>query len=261
MQSIYTAATGMQASEVHIDVIANNLANQNTTAFKKESAQFEDLLYIQTLRVGAETSDTGTIRPTGAQIGMGVALAAVYRNNEQGSMQNTGNTFDLAIDGAGFFRVIRPDGAEVFTRAGAFQVNNAGIIVTSDGFQVSPSVTIPSNATDISINESGEIIATIAGQVTTSNLGQFDLVSFINPSGLQAIGNNFFQETGASGAPVDGTPNADGFGRILQGFLEGSNVNSVTELTDLIKAQRAFELNLKVLEKSDENAQSLNQSA
>ena len=251
----------MLASEVKIDVIANNLANQNTTGFKKESAQFEDLLYVKRLRVGTETSDVGTIRPTGAQVGMGVALSAVYRNEEQGSMQNTGAQLDLAIDGKGYFRIIRPDGTEAYTRAGTFQLNNTGEIVTSDGFQVSPSITITEDVTDVTINDNGEVIAIIAGQTATTNLGQFDLVNFINPGGLEALGNNLFAETAASGAPVDGFANTLGFGRILQGFLEGSNVNSVTELTDLIKAQRAFELNLKVLEKSDENAQSLNQSA
>lgn len=261
MQALHTAATGMQAATTNIDVIANNLANQNTSAYKRKRAEFQDLLYIQRQHVGTQTSDTGTIKPSGVQIGLGTSLSAVYSIGEQGPMEQTNAIFDIAVDGKGFFRITLPDGTEAYTRAGSFQVNADGEIVTADGYTVSPGITIPQDAESVTINKAGEIIVKIAGQVTPSNVGQFELVSFINETGLESIGANLLKETEASGAPIDGTPDTDGFGKILQGYLEGSNVVAVTELTNMIKAQRAFEMNIKVLEAADESMKSLNQVA
>ncbi len=260
MQSLYTAATGMRAAELNIDVIANNLANQNTTAFKRRRVEFEDLLYINKQQVGTQTSDVGTIRPVGISVGLGVKTSATYPVLEQGSLQQTDAPLDLAVDGAGLFRVILPTGEEVYTRAGAFQLSAEGEIVNADGYTISPGITITEDVTDITVNESGEVIGTIDGQVTPSVLGQFELVKFLNEAGLESIGNNFYRETEASGPAIDGVPGDAGFGRILQGFIEGSNVNAVIELTDLIRAQRAFEMNVKVLEKSDQTSQVFSQS-
>lgn len=261
MQSLHTAATGMQAATLSIDVIANNLANQNTTAYKRRRAEFQDLLYVQEQHVGTQTSDSGTIKPTGIQIGLGVSTAAVYSIPEQGAFEQTSATFDVAINGKGFFRITLPDGTEAYTRAGSFQLNGEGEIVTADGYTVSPGISVPDNTTDITINVNGEVIASIAGQVTPSNLGQFELVRFINEAGLESIGGNLLLETEASGSPTDGIPGQDGFGPLQQGWLEGSNVIAVTELTNMIKAQRAFEMNIKVMEATDESMRALNQAS
>lgn len=260
MQSLHTAATGMQAATTNIDVIANNLANQNTTGYKRKRAEFQDLIYVHDKRVGTQTSDAGTIRPTGIQIGLGVATAAVYSISEQGGLEQTNNPLDIAVNGKGLFRITLPDGTEAYTRAGSFQVNAEGEIVTSDGYTVSPGITVPEDATSITINNSGEVIASIAGQVAPSILGQLELVRFINESGLESVGQNLLIETEASGAPTDGIAGQDGFGTITQGWLEGSNVVPVTELTNMIKAQRAFEMNIKVMEATDESMQSLSQA-
>lgn len=260
-QALHTAATGMQAATTSIDVIANNLANQGTSGYKRKRAEFQDLLYVQKQLVGTQSSDAGTIRPTGIQIGLGVSNAAVYSIMEQGPMEQTGATFDLAVNGKGFYRVTLPDGTEAYTRAGAFQVNGEGTIVTPDGYTVSPGITIPDGTTGITVNASGEVIVTLAGTTTPSNLGQLELVRFINDAGLKAIGSNLLTETEASGPPTDGIPGQDGYGSILQGWLEDSNVIPVTELTNMIKAQRAFEMNIKVMEASDESMKTLNQVA
>lgn len=260
MQSLHTAATGMQAATTNIDVIANNLANQNTTGYKRKRAEFQDLLYVYDKKVGTQSSDAGTIRPTGIQIGLGATTAAVYSISEQGAFEQTNNPLDIAISGRGHFRITLPDGTDAYTRAGSFQVNAEGEIVTSDGYTVSPGITVPEDSINITINNSGEVIASIAGQVTPSVLGQFELVRFINESGLESVGQNLLIETEASGPPTDGIAGQDGFGRITQGWLEGSNVVPVTELTNMIKAQRAFEMNIKVLEATDESMQALNQA-
>lgn len=260
MQALYTAATGMKAASDDIEVISNNLANQNTTAYKRRRAEFHDLLYVQKQSVGAQSSNTGTISPTGVQIGLGVKIGAVYSVNEQGALENTEAKLDLAINGYGFFRVFAPDGTELYTRAGSFQKDDQGTIVTSDGYEVDPGITIPENATNITINKNGEVIASIPGDITPSNIGQISLVRFINPAGLESKGGNFLAETAASGSPIDGTPGEDGFGEIFQGFLENSNVSSVLELTMLVKAQHAYEMSLKVVEKVDENLSMLTQS-
>ncbi len=260
MQALYTSATGMEAASTHIDVIANNLANQNTTGYKRKHAEFQDLLYVHENHVGTQTSDTGTINPTGIQIGLGVKLAAVYSINEQGPVEQTGSTFDLSINGKGFFKITLPDGSEAYTRAGSFQVNGEGEIVNSAGYTVSPGISIPSNATDVTINPSGEVLVSIPGQVTPSNLGQIEVVRFLNESGLESNGNNLVMETEASGPATSGIAGQDGFGTVLQGYLENSNVNAVTELTSMIKAQRAYEMDLKVLEAANDSMKALNQT-
>lgn len=260
MRSLDIAATGLQAQQLYVDVTSQNLANVNTTAFKLQRPEFQDLLYQNQRRVGANSSDNGTIVPTGIQLGLGVKTAAISRNTGQGTLQNTGNPLDIAVQGKGFLQITLPDGSLAYTRDGALQKSPDGILVTADGYQIEPAITIPQDAISVSINQSGEVFATIQGQTTPSNLGQLQTVSFINEGGLQAIGNNQFLETAASGSPITGTPGLDGFGTILQGYLESSNVDPVTELTNLIKAQRVYEMNTKVISKTDEMLNNLNQS-
>jgi len=252
MRSLDIAATGMLAQQLNVEVISNNIANINTTAFQRRRAEFQDLLYQSDLRVGSTSSDDGTIVPSGVQIGLGVKTAAVYRITEQGNLTGTSNTFDLAIQGQGYFQVDLPTGDTAYTRAGSFQLSPNGEIVTADGFTVQPGVTIPADAIDVTINESGTVFAAIAGQVTPSNVGQIQLARFSNDAGLEAIGDSMFLETPASGSATTGVPDAAGFGSLLQGFLETSNVNIVSEITNLITAQRAYELNSRVIQASDE---------
>lgn len=260
MRALDIAATGMQAQQLYVDVTSQNLANINTTAYKLQRPEFQDLLYQNDKRVGTNSADSGTIVPAGIQIGLGVKTGAIYRNTNQGTMQNTTNTLDLAIQGKGYFQVTLPSGELAYTRAGALQLSPNGVIVTADGNQVEPAITIPATATAVTINASGEVFATIPNQIAPQNLGQFQTASFINEAGLQAIGGNMYMETTASGSPVTGTPGANGYGTMLQGYLESSNVSPVTELTNLIKAQRVYEMNTKVVSKTDEMLQNLNQN-
>lgn len=253
------AATGLQAQQTSVDVISQNLANISTTGFKRQIPEFHDLLYQDLRRVGATSSDTGTIIPTGIQLGLGVKTAAIHRDVQQGTFSNTSGPLDLAISGRGYFQVTLPDGTTAYTRDGTFQVSPTGEIVTSNGFPLSPAITIPQNAISVSINASGVVEATIPNQATTSNLGQMQLATFINENGLQATGDNLFLETTASSTPVAGTPGLDGVGNIQQGFLENSNVNSVSEITNLIVAQRAYEFNTKVISAADQMLQALAQ--
>jgi flagellar basal-body rod protein FlgG len=259
MQALYTAATGMEASSTNIDVIANNLANQNTNAFKKKRAEFKDLVYVNQNQAGVQSSNAGTIRPVGTQIGLGVRVSSIYSMYEQGSLQQTGAPLDVAISGEGFLHVTMPDGSDAYTRDGALQRSATGEIVTSDGYAIAPGITVPEDAIAIDINASGEVIATLSDD-TTSNLGQLELIRFLNPTGLRNIANNYVRETEASGTALAGVAGDAGFGTFIQGFLEGSNVVAVTEITDLIKVQRAFEMNLKVLEAADESMQAVNES-
>lgn len=260
MRALDIAASGMQSQQLFVDVTSQNLANVNTTAYKMQRPEFQDLLYQNLRRVGTNSSDNSTIVPSGIQIGLGVKLAAVTRNTNQGPLQPTENPLDIAVQGKGYFQITQPDGTIAYTRDGAFQLSPDGIIVTADGFQLQPSITIPQNATSISINQSGEVSVTIQGQTDPQILGQIQTAAFINPPGLQAIGNNLFLETSASGTPLLGTPGLDGFGTMAQGFLESSNINPITELTNLIKAQRVYEMNSTIVTKSDQMLQSLNQS-
>lgn len=250
-RSLMTAATGMAAQQLNIDVIANNIANVTTTGFKRSRAEFSDLLYQEYRRVGTQSSDTGTIVPAGVQVGLGVKPVSVYRINEQGSLIATNNQLDIAIKGRGFLQVTLPDGSTAYTRDGALKLSNTGEIVTADGFTVQPSITVPQNATTLTINADGQIQATIPGQVNQQLLGQLQLANFINEPGLQSSGDNLFVETEASGTPTVGNPGDIGFGQLQQFFLEQSNVNMVSEMTDLITAQRAYEINSKVIQASD----------
>jgi flagellar basal-body rod protein FlgG len=251
IRSLSTAATGMAAQQLNIDVIANNIANVTTTGFKRSRPEFSDLLYQEYRRVGTQSSDTGTIVPAGVQVGLGVKPVSVYRINEQGSLIPTNNQLDLAIKGRGFLQVTLPDGSTAYTRDGALKLSNNGQIVTADGFTVLPTITVPANATDVSINANGQVQATIPGQVNQQLLGQLQLANFINEAGLQANGDNLLSETEASGPATVGNPGDIGFGQLQQFFLEQSNVNMVSEMTDLITAQRAYEINSKVIQASD----------
>jgi flagellar basal-body rod protein FlgG len=241
----------MAAQQLNIDVIANNIANVTTTGFKRSRPEFSDLLYQEYRRVGTQSSDTGTIVPAGVQVGLGVKPVSVYRINEQGSLIPTNNQLDLAIKGRGFLQVTLPDGSTAYTRDGALKLSNNGQIVTADGFTVLPTITVPANATDVSINANGQVQATIPGQVNQQLLGQLQLANFINEAGLQANGDNLLSETEASGPATVGNPGDIGFGQLQQFFLEQSNVNMVSEMTDLITAQRAYEINSKVIQASD----------
>ena len=252
MRSLDIAATGMLAQQRNVEVVSNNLANMNTTAFQRRRSEFHDLIYQDLRRVGSTSSDAGTIVPTGVQLGLGVKLAAVYRIHEQGNLSATDNTFDLAMQGKGFFQITLPDGTTAFTRDGTFQLDASGQVVTHDGYTVQPGITIPPNAIDVTINNSGEVLVKLEGQVALSNAGQLQIATFLNDAGLEAVGDNLFKETPASGTPTAGTPGSTGFGTILQGFLETSNVNAVEEISNLISAQRAYEMNSKVIKTSDE---------
>ncbi|MBT6140087.1 MAG: flagellar basal-body rod protein FlgG, partial [Rhodospirillaceae bacterium] len=223
-----------------------------TNGYKRQRTQFQDLLYQDLRRVGTNSSDAGTILPSGIQLGVGVRIASTYRVSEQGSMILTDNPLDLGIRGSGFFQITMPDGNTGYTRDGSLQISQTGTIVTSDGYTVQPGITVPSDALGVTINESGQVFAKIDGQVAESNLGQIQMANFANPAGLENLGNNLLGETSASGAPTTGTPGSAGFGGLLQGFVESSNVDPVHEITDLITAQRAYELNSKIIETSDQ---------
>jgi len=252
MKALSIAATGMIAQQLNVEVIANNIANMNTTGFKRQRAEFQDLLYQNIERIGSNSSDTGTVTPSGIQVGVGVKTGGVYRITEQGSVVGTENDLDVAINGNGYYRITLPTGDNAYTRAGAFQLGPTGQIVTLEGYTVGPGLTIPQGAVDIAINPEGEVLVTLQGQINPTNVGRLELVTFPNPAGLEATGNNQFLETPASGAANVGVPNTPGFGSLLQGFLENSNVNSVSEITSLITAQRAYEMNSKVISTADE---------
>jgi len=252
MRSLSIASTGMLAQQLNVEVISNNIANMNTTGYKRQRAEFQDLLYQNLKRVGSNSSDQGTIVPSGVQVGLGVRTAAVYRIGEQGNLTSTENSYDLAVSGKGFFRIRLPTGEDAYTRAGAFQLSAQGQIVTSEGYTVSPGITIPANAVQVTISQTGEVQAKIAGQVAPQVVGQFELSTFANEAGLEAIGDNLLLETPASGAAQTATPGTNGYGTIRQGFLETANVNPVSEITALITAQRAYEMNSKVITTSEE---------
>jgi flagellar basal-body rod protein FlgG len=259
MRSLNIAATGMLAQQLNVEVISNNIANLNTTAFKRQRAEFQDLLYQSERRVGTTSSDTGTIVPVGVQIGSGVKAAAVYRMSDQGNLINTNNSLDLAIQGRGYFQIQMPDGTTAYTRAGSLQLSPTGEIVTADGYVVEPGITLPASTTAITVNANGQVLATITGQQQPQTVGQLQLANFPNEAGLQAQGGNYLTETPASGSPTVGNPGTTAFGSIQQGYLETSNVNIVTEITNLITAQRAYEMNSKVIQTSDDMESTLNQ--
>lgn len=259
MRSLNIGASGMMAQQLNVEVISNNIANMSTTGYKRQRAEFQDLLYQQELRVGTPTSDAGTVQPTGVQVGLGVRAAAISRINEQGAFVKTDNRLDVALQGPGYFTVELPNGDTGYTRAGFFQLSPDGVIVTADGYPAQPNITIPADAKDVAITNTGEVYVYFDGQVAPQNVGQFELATFINQNGLEATGNNLFRETTASGAPSTGVAGGTGFGTMLQGFLEGSNVNVVAEITSLIQAQRAYEMNSKTIETSDQMMQTVTQ--
>lgn len=251
IRALYTAATGMQAQELAIDVIAHNLANVNTTGFKKSRADFQDLLY-QTLVAPGAPSTTTTNAPTGIQVGLGVRPAAVQRVNLQGDYNQTGNPLDVAIEGEGFFQITLPDGTTAYSRAGSFKLDSEARIVTSEGYFLEPAITVPTDAVDVTVGQDGTVTALLPNQTQASELGQIQTVRFTNPAGLRALGKNLLQETETSGAPQLGIPGADNRGTLLQGFLENSNVSVVEELIALIAGQRAYEVTSKAIQTADE---------
>jgi flagellar basal-body rod protein FlgG len=237
-------------------VISNNIANLRTTGFKKQTAAFQDLIYEHVRRVGAQASDQGTILPVGVDIGGGVKTVGTPRSMTQGTLSQTGNDLDLAVSGEGFFKILMPDGTYQYTRDGTFQMDNQGRVVTAQGNPVQPTITIPNNASGIAVNEQGQVSVTLPGSSSNTILGQIGVTRFINKAGLQPVGSNQFTETTSSGAPQDGTANSEGYGKITQGSLEQANVDVVSEMSDLIAAQRAYEMNAKVISAADQMMQS-----
>jgi flagellar basal-body rod protein FlgG len=259
MLALDIAATGMQAQQTNVEVIANNIANMTTTGYKGQRVEFQDLLYQDLRQPGANSSDTGTIVPSGTQIGLGVKTEGIYRMDAQGNLQQTGNTLDTAINGAGWFQVTLPSGNTAYTRDGTFSLAPDGTIVTADGYVVQPGVQIPTNASNVTINASGQVEVTVAGQTAPSTVGQLQLATFPNDAGLAAQGGNLFVQTAASGNPVTGAPATTGFGSVMQGYLENSNVNVVSEMTNLISAQRAYEMNSQVISANNQMLSTLTQ--
>lgn len=251
IRSLWTAKTGLEAQQVQMDVIANNLANVSTSGFKKSRAVFEDLLY-QNLRQPGGQNTTQTQLPSGLQLGTGVRPVATERLHTQGSLQNTGNSRDLAISGNGFFKVLLPDGTAAYTRDGSFQINQNGQLVTASGYPIDPAITIPANALSVTVGPDGTVSITEPGNPQGNQIGQLSLTQFINPTGLEAVGENLLIETTASGAPNDTTPGMNGAGRIYQNYVETSNVNVVEEMVSMIQTQRAYEINSKAISTSDE---------
>jgi flagellar basal-body rod protein FlgG len=252
MRALHTAATGMMAQELNVQVISNNIANMRTTGYKRQRAEFQDLLYEHVRRIGAQTSEQGNILPVGVDLGSGVKTTGTPRVMTQGSLSPTGKDFDVAIRGEGFFKIQMPDGTFAYTRDGSFEMDAQGRMTTAQGNLVQPGITIPTNAQAITISAQGQVSVTVPGTTTSTVLGQLTLTRFINKAGLQPIGDNLFTETPASGTPNDGVPNVDGMGDIQQGNLEQANVEAVTEISDLIAAQRAYEMNAKVISAADQ---------
>ena len=254
MKALAIAATGMNAQQTNLEVIANNIANINTTGFKRARAEFSDLLYQTERLQGVPNRANENIVPEGASVGLGVKTTAIRNLHIQGSLTSTGNKFDLALTGNGWFQIEGADGETLYTRAGAFNTNADGDLVTADGFSVQPAITIPDDAVEIVVNKTGQVFARIDGQAQMQDLGQLTLATFANEAGLAPLGDNLFQETAASGPANVGVPGDPGFATVEQGYLENSNVDPVKEITELIAAQRAYEMNSKVIQAADEMA-------
>ena len=252
MRALRTAASGMSAQQLNVEVISNNIANMNTVGYKRQRAEFQDLLDQNVERMGAQSSSQGTVVPTGIQIGAGVKAGAVYRVTEQGTPTNTGGLYDVAIDGRGYFQILLPSGETAFTRAGNFALNGEGQLVTDDGYAVQPNISIPQDAVDVSISKSGQVQVITAGETEPSIVGQLEIATFFNEAGLEAVGDNLLLETTASGPANVGTPGEVGFGQLLHKFTEASNVDAVAEISSLIIAQRAYEMNSKVITTADQ---------
>ena len=249
-QALWIAKTGLDAQQTRMSVVSNNLANTNTTGFKQDRASFEDLLYQQVRQPGGASS-AQTQLPTGLQLGTGVRVVATSKNFEQGSQQQTGRALDVMVNGRGFFEVQMPDGSSAYTRDGSFQRNQQGELVTNSGYPVQPGIQIPEGAQSMTIGNDGTITVTMAGEGQAQEIGALTLTDFVNPSGLQAKGENLYQETTASGPAQNGTPGLNGLGSVVQGSLEGSNVNVVEELVSMIETQRAYEMNAKAISTTD----------
>jgi flagellar basal-body rod protein FlgG len=252
MRALSTAATGMAAQQLNVEVISNNIANMNTVGFKRQQAEFQDLLYQDVERAGTQSSSNGNIVPTGIQIGAGVKAGSVYRITEQGSMTQTGNQLDVAINGRGYLQVLLPSGETAYTRAGNLSLNQDGQLVNSDGYLVQPQITIPNTATSVTISPNGQVQVAVPGQTQATVVGQLQLATFTNEAGLEAMGDNLYKVSYASGQPVTGNPTDPGFGSVMQGYTEASNVDAVSEITNLITAQRAYEMNSKVVNTADQ---------
>ncbi len=254
MRALFTAATGMDAQQLRIDTIANNLANVSTTGFKKNRAEFQDLFYETLMAPGAQSAD-GTTLPTGAQVGHGVKLGGINRIFTQGTRTNTGRDFDLSIDGDGFFQIAEAGGEVLYTRDGSFHLDADGNLVNDQGNQLEPNIQVPIDAIQVTVLQDGTVSALVAGQSSPQNLGQLEIARFQNPSGLRSVGGNLFVTSDSTGDAETGTPGDTGFGTIAQGFLESSNVNMAEELVKMILAQRAFEVNSRVIQAGDEMLQ------
>ena len=257
MKALAIAATGMAAQDMNVQVIANNIANINTTAFKRARAEFTDLMYQAERLQGVSSRGQNSTIPEGAQLGLGVRTAAIRNLHLQGTLTNTGNKLDVALTGRGWFQITNADGEPVYTRDGAFNTNATGQIVTTDGLVVTPAMIIPTNALDVTISKSGLVSVTLSGQSAAQQIGQLTLVNFANEAGLTPLGGNLFRQSDASGQPVAGVPGDPGFATLSQGYLEASNVDPVKEITDLIAAQRAYEMNSKVITAADEMSQTI----
>jgi flagellar basal-body rod protein FlgG len=257
IRALYTAASGMDAQQTNIDNIAHNLSNVNTTGFKKSRVEFQDLVYQQLMQAGAPTSTSGEA-PVGLEAGLGTRPVATARDFGAGNLKSTNGPLDLAIEGRGFFQISTPDGTTAYTRAGSLHLNGQGMLVTSDGYALEPALTIPANATSITISKQGIVSVAVPGQSASQQVGTLELASFQNPAGLTPLGGNLFAATTASGEPTNGVPGTDGIGTIAQGFLEESNVSVVEEMVNMILGQRAYEANSKVVKAADEMLQQVN---
>jgi flagellar basal-body rod protein FlgG len=258
IRSLWIAKTGMEGQQTKLDAIAHNLANVATNGFKRGDVVFEDLMYQNLRQAGSATSEQSQL-PTGLQVGLGVRAAATSRNFAQGTLNQTTNNLDMAVEGNGFFQIQLPDGTTGYTRDGAFQLDANGALVTQAGYAVQPGITIPANARTVTMGRDGTISVTLQGQSAPQSVGQIQLASFINPAGLDPLGGNLFAETAASGTPNAGAPGVNGLGGLRQGFVEGSNVNVVEELVTMIATQRAYEMNSKAIQTSDQMLQRLTQ--
>ncbi|RVU18086.1 flagellar basal-body rod protein FlgG [Methylobacterium oryzihabitans] len=252
MRALYAAATGMAAQELNVQVISNNIANLRTTGYKRQQAHFQDLLYQNLRRAGSATSDQNNMLPAGLALGSGVKTTSTARVMSQGTLSSTEKTYDVAIRGEGFFQVTLPDGRTAYSRDGSFDLDPQGQIVTRDGYLLNPAIAVPNNATGVTISGSGIVQATVPGQTAPQQIGQIQVARFVNKVGLESVGDNLFVETLASGPPVVGNPTTDGFGSLQQSYLEEANVNAVTEISSLIAAQRAYEMNSKVVTAADQ---------
>lgn len=255
--ALWVAKTGLDAQQTRLSVISNNLANANTTAYKRSRAVFEDLLYQNVRQVGSQSTEN-TKLPSGLMLGTGVRTVATEKNHSQGNMIQTENNLDLAIQGRGYFQILQPDGSLAYTRDGSFQVNEVGELVTAGGYQVQPAITIPNNAQSIAIGSDGVVSVMLQGSAAPTQIGSIQLADFQNPTGLQPMGENLYAETAASGSPQNGTPGLNGLGSVVQGALESSNVNAVKEMVELIETQRAYEMNSKAISTADQMLQYVN---